>query len=578
MRVPLKHLCIGIVCCIFAQALHAQNTAKKPFSISGGINTSVNFYTSNENDSFKTRPGYAWNINGSFVPKINKFSFPFSFVLNDYKKSTSPTYFQAGISPTYKWIKLHFGTRYMRFSPLVFDGRSFTGAGVELNPKSFRFAAFYGRLNKAVDQDSINGNLPRYSRRAYGFKIGVGNSANYVDLMYFNAKDDSTSVIFQKDNANSDSIANTVSPQENAVVGGAFKLTFFKKLVFTGEAAVSGLTQNLAAEPLNLDSSYQYKKLSDFVSNFMTVNSSSFASVAGQSALSFYSRYFNANLNYRRVEPNFNSLGTPYIINDIELFSFTNNFSVAKGKINVNSGISHQHNNLDKNLNSEVQTLSGNIGVNAMVGKHLNLNANYFGYGLNQKDGITKLADSNRMNQNVSQFNFTPSYNFTKNNKFHFISGNINFSSLDNTNFATSATKNSTLSTFLGYTLGLVKQSCNFSVNGLYSHYEQDLSAYNSYGANIGSSVAMLKEKNLNLQANIGYFVNRYTDTISENNTNNITYSFNAGYSVKRHSFNFFINYLYTPPKIINDIINKTFQYAAAFKSFTGSISYNYRF
>ncbi len=87
MHKPLRTICCSVICTYCCCLVQAQNTTKKPFTLSGGINTTANFYTSNENDSAKTRPKYAWNLYGSFVPKVNKFSFPFSFVVNDYKSS-----------------------------------------------------------------------------------------------------------------------------------------------------------------------------------------------------------------------------------------------------------------------------------------------------------------------------------------------------------------------------------------------------------------------------------------------------------------------------------------------------------
>jgi hypothetical protein len=87
------------------------------------------------------------------------------------------------------------GYRNIQFSPVTFDGQSFRGAGLELNPGKLRFAGFYGKLNRKVNEDTTSGQfmVPRFSRIGYGAKIGVGTSANYFDLIYFHAKDDSSS-------------------------------------------------------------------------------------------------------------------------------------------------------------------------------------------------------------------------------------------------------------------------------------------------------------------------------------------------------------------------------------------------
>ncbi len=240
-----KTICCGIICLCSVQFVQAQNKKgsikKNAFTIRGTIGASSNFYTSNE--SFYTRPSFAWNVNGNFVPKINEVSLPLSFIVNQYDKSNTSPHIQIGISPTYKWAKLHLGHRYLHFSPLTYGGQTFKGVGLELNPKQFRFAAFYGRLNKAFNEDTSAGRfrLPQYSRRGYGFKIGIGNSSRFLDVIYFHAKDDSSSASIVNNNTK-----NFVRAQENAVLGSSFKLTILKKLILTGDMAISGLINDLS--------------------------------------------------------------------------------------------------------------------------------------------------------------------------------------------------------------------------------------------------------------------------------------------------------------------------------------------
>ncbi len=228
----LKNICCGITCLCFLQSLQAQNNnpvKKSSSSIRGNIGASTNFYHSNE--AFYSRPSFSWNVNGNFVAKINEVTLPFSFVVSQYNKSNVSPYIQAGISPTYKWAKFLVGYRSINFSPLTYGGQTFRGIGVELNPKQFRFAAFYGRLNRAFNQDTSAGRFraPQYSRTGYGFKIGVGNNTRFLDFIYFHSKDDSGSASLLNPNAK-----NVFHAQENAVLGTSFKLTMIKKLTWTG--------------------------------------------------------------------------------------------------------------------------------------------------------------------------------------------------------------------------------------------------------------------------------------------------------------------------------------------------------
>jgi len=569
----VKNICCGIICLFYAQFVRAQNyntNTTKKFSIRGQIGASSNFYTSNE--AVYTRPAFSWNTNGNFVASVNKVTLPFSFVINQYDKSRSPVHLQFGMSPTYKWTKLHLGYRYINFSPLTYGGQTFKGVGFELNPKQFRFAAFYGRLNKAHDEDTIAGQFraPQYSRIGYGLKAGVGNSSRFFDLIYFHAKDDSSSA---------NNIKNSIRAQENAVLGSSFKLTILKKMIWTGDMAVSGWIQDLSSNAKSLDSSNT--NLTDFMNNFLPDNESTLSAYAAQSSLSFFSRKFNGSLGYRRVQPNFKSLGTPYLLNDIELFSVNDNFSIANGKLNVSMNLSHQHNNLDKSLPVELQTQTGNLNINTLLSQRLSVNMNYSGYNLKQKNGDPKIPDSLRVSdtvllkQRVSQFNITPTYYITKGNMIHFINGNFSLQKLKDKNPTTAANSNN-ISASVNYTVSLVKQAVSLSLNYLYSRYEQETNSYNSNGITFGTSAQLLKNKNLNINGNVGYYSNKFSNAGDQKN---LSYSGNISYHLKRHSFSVFANYVHSQPNNpIMETVNKTFPYAVATKNLAGGISYSCTF
>ncbi|MEP7374153.1 MAG: hypothetical protein ABI675_12235 [Chitinophagaceae bacterium] len=564
-----------IICCfvLFFFCLHityGQDLGtigkQKPFTITGSTGGSTNFYHSNE--PVATRPVFSWNLYGNFTPTVYGIALPFSFVINQYSKSYAQPFAQFGLSPTYKWIKLHLGYRSMQFSPVTFDGQSFRGVGFELTPKLFRFGVFYGKLNRKINEDTTSGRymLPQFSRVAYGVKIGVGNSSNYFDLIYFHAKDDSASAkVISKAN---------YRPQENTVLGSSFKVTIIKKIIFNTDFAISGLTQDISLPAATSDSANTV--LLKLMGKFVATNGSTVANWAGQSTLQFLLNNYTTTLGYRRVQPDFKSLGTPYMLNDIELINWMNNFSLSKGKLNITTAISGQHNNLNKKLTTEMNTLTGNLNINAMLSQRFNLNVNYSGYSLRQKDGTLQLKDSTRLHQDIHQFSLTPSYTIINTSKSHTISGNVNYMLLDDKNPATSAFTNSNnLSGSLNYTLGLVKQSSSFTLSGLVSQYNQDTNYYRTYGATLSSSAQVLKNKQLGLQGSAGYLFNQSSYGSAQGN---LTFSGNIGYRLKHHSFNAFANYIYTPYNPINNIIYKNVPQAVATKNLAGGLSYNYSF
>ena len=534
--------------CCFAtvQAQDIGNLKKqKPYTLSGSIGASASFYNSNE--PVATRPGLGWNIYGNLTPTIYGVSLPLSFVITQYSKSYTQPFTMFGLSPTYKWAKLHLGYRSISFSPVTFDGQSFRGVGLELNPRGFRFAAFYGKLNRKVNEDTSAGRFiqPQFSRIGYGIKIGVGNATNFFDLIYFHAKDDSTSAkVISKTG---------FRPQENTVLGSSFRFILAKKLVFSTDLAISGLKEDIA-QPDSL-------KISDW---------------AGQSTLQLILKGYNTTLGYRRVAPDFKSLGTPYMLNDVALVNWLNNFILSGGKLNITTTLSSQHNNLDKRLATEMQTVVGNISANAQLSQRVNLNINYSGYQLKQKDGTLHLTDSVRMNQVIHQLSLVPSFTIAGGLNAHTISGNICYMLLDDKNPVTTAyTSSNNLSTSINYTLGLAQKSMSFTLSGMYSRYNQDTNSYRSYGTTIGSMVQLLKSKALSLQGSMGYMFNTSSFGSVQNN---LTFSCNAGYHLKHHSLALYANYIYTPYNPINTIINKQVAQAVASKNLAGGISYNYSF
>jgi len=343
--------------------------------------------------------------------------------------------------------------------------------------------------------------------------------------------------------------------------------------------AISGLIPNLSSNAKSLDSSHT--GLKKFINSFLPDNRGTIASYAGQSSLSYRSRTYNSSFSYRRIQPNFKSLGTPYLLNDIAVITLNNNYSIAKGKVNVSTNLSQQHNNLNNTLPIELRTQVGNININTIFSQHFSLNVNYSGYNLKQKNGNTRIPDSLRLNdtlflkQRISQLNVSPSYYITKGNKLHYINGNLSWQSLKDKNPTTAARSNSNnLSASAGYTLSLINKGLSFSLNYLFSRYKQEANSYNSNGVTFGTSAQLLKNKTLVIQGNFGYYSNKYA---SIGNQKNISYSANVGYNAKHHAFNLFANYVYTPPNnAITDAVNKTFPYAVATKNFSGGISYNY--
>ncbi len=551
--------------------VNAQDISKigkqKPFTFSGNVGGGMNFYNSNETNS--TRDPFTWNLYGNFTPTIYSISLPFSFIINQYSKSYSTPFAQFGISPTYKWIKLDLGYRTMSMSPFTFDGQSFKGAGIELTPKIFRFAAFYGSLNKAISEDTTSGHLamPQYGRKGYGARIGAGTEANHFDLIYFHAKDDSSSIKLL-------TTTDTIRPQENTVIGFSSKFTFLKKIIWTTSASASALTPSVSSQKVNKDT--LIKPLEKLFSKLIPYRNGTVVSWAGQSTVTFLLKDFNTTFGYRRVQADFKSLGVPYMLNDVEAFQWSGGLTLSQGKINVNANVNAQHNDVSKKLESELHTLTGSLSFSAMISTHANLNISGSAVDLAQTDGTAHISDDAKLNQQVYDVSIAPSFSFGSQSMLQTLSPNVSYSLLNDNNPATKAATNSnTLTGALAYSCAFTQQSWSLNGSLLYNLYKQDTIQYTSYGANVGAGVQLLKDKALGMNGSIGYLLNRFTGGSAKNN---ITGSFNINYTVaKHHSFSAYFNLVTTPPSSNHDL-QKQLPYSVTTTNIAAGISYNYSF
>jgi hypothetical protein len=555
-----------------ATYIRAQNLGDlgdpKPFTLHGSLGAGMEFYRSNE--AYPTRPPFAWNVYGSLAPSVYGVSLPMSFVVTKYGNSYSNPFTQIGISPSYKWIRLHLGYRTLLFSPLVFAGQSFLGGGVELSPKGFYFGAFYGLLNKAVQEDTSFAHPiePQYARMGYGFKIGIGSLKNNFSFSFFHAKDDSGSIRRIPDSLT------TILPQENTVVGSSWHFTFFHRLTWTGD---------LAAGLLNRDQSYQeidsvgYYKIPTLMRKIMPVNWSSVFSYAGQSQLSFTWKTVNASAGYRRIAPDFVSLGVPYMLNDLEMVNGSFGGSFDKGRLNANLAITTQHNNLSHLLASTLLTRTGNFSLNAFVSQHFNINATVTGVRVYQRDGAVALSDSVRMNQLMFSFTLAPTLNFTGNDYQHTVNASISYTDLDDHNPATAAmTGGDNISTSLNYALYFSHAYWGVNAAVLYSQYGQGDNRYQSTGINAGLNAQLLDSHQLALQGSAGYFLNRYSNSPTGNNT---TFAFTGNYTMGLHTLGVYLNYVLTPPVNLNPLTTiYHIPIAVNSKNFAGGVTYGFHF
>lgn len=160
---------------------------------------------------------------------------------------------------------------------------------------------------------------------------------------------------------------NAVTPQENLVVGTKGKISFLKnKLTFDFDAAGSVYTKDLRATELNLDSA----NVPSFITKVYKPRIGTNVDFALNSILSLNFSSFSTKIGFKRIQPGYNSLGTSYLLNDIQEFSLMNFIRISP--VNLNVSYVRQNDNL---LNQKLFTTRRdmiNAGLNAALSKKWN--------------------------------------------------------------------------------------------------------------------------------------------------------------------------------------------------------------
>ncbi len=397
---------ILIVFILFLHTLRAQDLANlkniKPVTFGGGFNLQTGFYSM---QGAKARqPQYTYIISGSPVINIYGVSLPFSFTFSNYQRDFRQPFNQFGLSPTYKWVTLHLGYRNITYSQFGMAGYTLLGAGIELKPKKFRFAFLYGRSQKAVADDTsktVSSNLndinyPAYKRMLTVAKIGYGTENNFLDLHFLQGKDDSTSLPFTP-------ITTQVLPSKNQVIGSTNRLSFFnKRLVWQAEGAISAYTRDIRFANLDLGN--------DNATTLIGANISTQVNYAYEAQLNYNEPGFGIGAKYRKVTPDYKSMGAYYFQTDFEQMLGNIRFNLIKNRLRISASGGIQNDNLlDKKIATTQRNIyNANVSINPTA--KFGIDVSYANFGTSQRAGTKNLSDTATINQINNSINVVPRY------------------------------------------------------------------------------------------------------------------------------------------------------------------------
>ncbi|MBC8144898.1 MAG: hypothetical protein H7X80_04880 [bacterium] len=366
-----------------------------PFALSGSIGASLTSFTTS--DSIARRDPLAWTISGALTPSVYGVQLPLSFIVSSQDQSFSQPFNQFGISPSYGVLTTHFGYRSMRFSRYTLDGATFLGAGAEATPGPLRLGVMYGRLQRAVEDDSTQQFvLPAYERSGYAVKIGFGRDGDFFDLSFLRATDDTNSLSRAPTRAN-------VTPQDNSVLGLASRFEIIPELSIEADGGASVITRDLRAGPLDAESD-----IPPYLLGLVTARESTALLLAMRAAMTLALTDFSLRLGYERIEPDFTSLGAYYFATDVENWTIAPSLALLEGTLNISGSIGLQHDNLMNLKLTRTDRLIGSAAVQWRLNDTFGVDLDYTNYASSQSAGLGPINDSIRVRDVSSSASFAP--------------------------------------------------------------------------------------------------------------------------------------------------------------------------
>ena len=300
---------------------------------------------------------------------------------------------QIGVSPQYRnWLTLHGGYCSVYFSPLTLAGSPFLGTGVELNRGLLRVGAIYGQFSRAVEANQTD-QVSSFRRTGYGLRAGIGGAQNYLDVILLNVADDPHSIRTNEETG--------LTPAENRALGVSGRLRLRKTLYVEFDAAGSAYTSDVRtamATSAKADGSGRFYV--NLLSKLTPLRVSTQLRTALQTALTYKMGLLAMKLDYKRIEPDYQTMGTYYVQNDIERLTATPSVRCFNKRLMLRGSVGFQHNNLLGQKKNRTDRLTHSFNASYTTDDNLTtLDLTYSNYGLSQRAGYRPLNDTTRLAQ-----------------------------------------------------------------------------------------------------------------------------------------------------------------------------------
>jgi hypothetical protein len=235
-------------------------------------------------------------------------------------------------------------------------------------------------------------------------KLGLGRTRNFVDLLLFKAKDDSTSTqpIPQR--------VGNLSPDENLVIGLSMRLSFGRHWTWQTDGGASLYTQDIRKSLLGNDERSELRAWKNRLDWLLPLRESTSLRLAAETALRYQSRAFQLALSYRQVEPEYQTMGAWFFQTDIRQINVALHFKPAQSQ-RIIGGAS--------------------LSINPSERFGLDIQANNFQFS---QENRYLDSDSLRLRQATRFFNISPHWLLRAGDRMRSWAANLNYQQSDDYN------------------------------------------------------------------------------------------------------------------------------------------------
>jgi len=240
------------------------------------------------------------------------------------------------------------------------------------------------------------------------------------------------------------------------------------KLVWQLDASLSGYTRNTASELLDIGTGLGTKVLKVI---FPSRLSTGYAWTA-HTKLTYKADNFSLGVNYNHIQPEFQSMGIDYIVNDQQRFALNQSFNLKKGKVALAFSQLYQHDNLNNRKAAKTNRAGLTASVSLNPSQKFGIAFAYNNFLVFQQKGLKEINDSTKLMMLQQTLTVSPRYTIVNSKFVHNIFLAITYARLDDVNKVTAQfTRNNTVSTSLGYAMSHLVSSLSFasSMNILYT-------------------------------------------------------------------------------------------------------------